>query len=247
VNSFRTFQEDDENDTNLFSKAEEFVLKNCPNPNRIGCPGPATLRAFVESPRDVSVAELHDVHIMQCAECTRDLMELRRQRTERLAKTNTASPAASGWNWRHSAIAASICLIAFAIFALHFERSRDEMVRVANDNSPITFTLDLHADGSSRGPEEPSAASSRSVPGKLLDLHIMLPYYSSPGRYKIFVSKQRNLSTVVVSGEADASSDGPNTTLILRMDLRKVLRGGYFLGTEQVGEDSPYYYPISID
>lgn len=78
VAKFLDFQEDDENDTALFERLQEQVLSNFPNPNRIGCPSRGVLEEFVASPSRVSVEELNDLHIFQCAECTRDLLELRR-------------------------------------------------------------------------------------------------------------------------------------------------------------------------
>ena len=71
---------DDENDTLLFGKLEEYILTHYPNPERIGCPDPAILKKFAESPHEVGLADLKNLHIFKCAECTRTLMELREQR-----------------------------------------------------------------------------------------------------------------------------------------------------------------------
>jgi hypothetical protein len=80
VANFQDFVQDDDNDTALFDRLQELTLRNCPNPKRIGCPAPAVLRAFVDSPASVTTDELNDLHILKCAECTRDLIELRRAR-----------------------------------------------------------------------------------------------------------------------------------------------------------------------
>jgi hypothetical protein len=84
VNRSQLFQGDDDDDSKLFRKAEEYVLENFPNPDRIGCPGPAVLRAFVESPEEIDLTDLCGLHILHCAECTRDLIKLRRERERRL-------------------------------------------------------------------------------------------------------------------------------------------------------------------
>jgi len=91
VNRSHLFQGDDDNDSKLFRKAEEYVLKHCPNPDRIGCPGPAVLRAFVEAPKQTELADICGLHILRCAECTRDLIKLRREREERLPRSAKAT------------------------------------------------------------------------------------------------------------------------------------------------------------
>jgi len=82
VTERRPFSNDDENDTLLFEKLEEHILAHYPNPQRIGCPDPAVLKKFADTPREVELPDLNDLHIFKCAECTRTLMELRQQREQ---------------------------------------------------------------------------------------------------------------------------------------------------------------------
>jgi hypothetical protein len=74
---------DDENDEDLFDKLQEYVLEHFPNPERTGCLDRETLRVFVEDPGKLDLADPKYLHIFRCAECTRDLMCLRRSRDER--------------------------------------------------------------------------------------------------------------------------------------------------------------------
>jgi hypothetical protein len=83
VNSSRQFADDDDNDILLFERWLQNVLRNCPNPERIGCPSRETLTAFVAQPSQISLEALNDKHIFNCAECTRELMEIQRQREPR--------------------------------------------------------------------------------------------------------------------------------------------------------------------
>ena len=76
---------DDQNDTLLFEKLQEYILAHYPNPERVGGPDPAVLKRFSDTPREVELSDLKDLHIFKCAECTRALIELRRQREQ--AKT----------------------------------------------------------------------------------------------------------------------------------------------------------------
>jgi hypothetical protein len=71
---------DNEDDSLLFEKLQEHVLAHYPNPERKGCPDPSVLKNLIENPSDVTLAQLNDLHIFKCAECTRLLMELREKK-----------------------------------------------------------------------------------------------------------------------------------------------------------------------
>jgi hypothetical protein len=80
VTENQSFPLDEDNDTLLFEKLQEHVLAHYPNPERKGCPDPAVLKSLIETPGEVTLAALNDLHIFKCAECTRLLMELRQQK-----------------------------------------------------------------------------------------------------------------------------------------------------------------------
>lgn len=247
MNNSRTFQEDDENDTLLFTKAEEYVLKNHPNPDRIGCPGPATLRAFVEAPRNVELAELNGLHIMRCAECTRDLIELRRQRMRQMQSPPIRVARSMFWNWKLAGIAACLSLIAFTWSALHYRERTEEVAHLSStSNNSVPLLLDLSSDGVSRGTEG-SAPHPILLPSRLLNLHLILPYYSPTGTYRIFLVRDKSTSSSIASAEGTATADGPHTDLHVEMDLNQVQAGSYLLGTQRVGDGAPYYYPVTIN
>jgi hypothetical protein len=44
------------------------------------CPDPAVLKSLIETPGEVTLAALNDLHIFKCAGCTRMLMELRQHK-----------------------------------------------------------------------------------------------------------------------------------------------------------------------
>jgi hypothetical protein len=247
VNNSRTFQEDDENDTLLFTKAEEYVLKNHPNPDRIGCPGPATLRAFVEAPRNVELAELNGLHIMRCAECTRDLIELRRQRTRDMQSPRIRLARSIIWNWKLAGIAACLSLIAFTWSALQQRERTEEVARLSSaSNNSVSMLVDLSSDGVSRGTEA-SAPHPILLPSRLLNLHLILPYYSPSGTYRIFLTRDKSTSSLVASAEGTATADGPHLELHVEMNLNQVQAGNYLLGTQRLGDGAPYYYPVTIN
>lgn len=96
MSRFDNFERDDTNDTLLFDKLEEYVLEHYPNPQRIGCFDHDVLTTFVETPQDLDLTDLKYLHIFKCAECTRDLIELRRIREKRLRHASRDSAIPSG-------------------------------------------------------------------------------------------------------------------------------------------------------
>ena len=76
---------DNEDDSLLFEKLQEHVLAHFPNAERKGCPDPAALKNLIDNPSGVTLAELNDLHIFKCAECTRLLMELQQKKKQREA------------------------------------------------------------------------------------------------------------------------------------------------------------------
>ena len=115
VNGFHRTARDDENDTRLFDTLQEYVLDHYPNPHRVGCLDPDLLRRFVETPEQLDLGDPMYLHMFKCAECTRELRELRRSREARIlggAECSYALPssgmkATSPWRER-IALAASI-------------------------------------------------------------------------------------------------------------------------------------------
>ena len=74
------FENDDANDTRLFAEMQRYVLEHYPNFERVGCLDHETLTSFVANPSELDLSDPKYLHILQCAECARDLIELRRSR-----------------------------------------------------------------------------------------------------------------------------------------------------------------------
>lgn len=82
MDKYRTFFQDDEDDTLLFEKLQEHVLEKYPNPERIGCFDHSTLKAWVYTPEKLDLSDPKYLHVLKCAECTRELIELRMLRNQ---------------------------------------------------------------------------------------------------------------------------------------------------------------------
>jgi hypothetical protein len=73
---------DNEDDALLFERMREYVIDHHPNPGRVGCLDQETLKKFVFSPEELDLTDVRYLHVMKCAECTRELGKLRRIRDQ---------------------------------------------------------------------------------------------------------------------------------------------------------------------
>ena len=245
VGELRNFVKDDENDTLLFERLQEHVLENYPNPDRVGCFDRATLIAFVETPRKLDLEDPKYLHVFRCAECTRDLMELRRLREERIPQTATRhSQRGSRW-WWYAGIAASVAVIAVLI-GVSRKHYTYHSVDTAQSEAPFSVSVDLSVDGLARDGGSGEALAPVSLPRQVMDLRLVLPYYSPAGNYRVTVSRYQSQGQVEASGFAQASVQGSHTELRVRLDLRHLTPGSHYLGTAREGDGAPYYYPLII-
>jgi hypothetical protein len=245
VNNLRTLVEDDDNDSLLFERLQQNALKNYPNPARIGCPDYATLKAFVEAPRTVDLDALNDIHIMKCAECTRDLIELRRLRDERRAK-EAAIP--SSWLaspvWKSAAIAVSLCAI--VIIGGSWRNLVSRASQQDEAATAVSVTADLSGDGVSRSTEASKEEPAVTLPRKRVQLHMILPFFSPAGDYRVTITRDKGLDNVQAQGRGSATAQGPKTELTVDLDLRRLSAGKYYIGAERIGDSGPYFYPVII-
>ena len=244
MSSEQSFGRDDENDTLLFERWEAHVIEKYPNPERIGCPSHEVLESFVDKPATVSLAELKDTHITRCRECALELRELRRLREERLKRS--ASPRSLDFwvGWRGAAAAA--CCITLVLALTVWQRHRSVWQRLQLSGEIVALTIDLSADGVTRSPGAESDEPIFSLPRRIVDLDLRLPYFSPSGDYVITISRDKNHG-VLESGRTSAVADGPHTQARLRLDLRKLSPGRYYLGATKVGEPTTSFYPFALN
>lgn len=84
MNRFQNDERGDDNDTRLFDALEAYILSHYPNPDRVGCLERDLLRRFVETPEQLDLSDPKYLHVFKCAECTRELIRLRRLREARI-------------------------------------------------------------------------------------------------------------------------------------------------------------------
>ena len=75
----------DDSDTALYQQLERHVLEHYPNRMRRGCLTSEVLKAVVCEPETLDLQDAKYQHIMECAECLREVIEFREAR---LAQTS---------------------------------------------------------------------------------------------------------------------------------------------------------------
>ena len=242
-----SFVRDDEDDTQLFNRWQELVLQHCPNPERIGCFDHETLRTFVETPNALDLTDPKYIHITECAECTRELQELRALREERLRRAAEQRNLRRFPSWRWMAAVAASAAIVAAIAVLSGKNHRGIVQEQTENVAEVPATVDLSADGASRDANQDSAQHVISLPRRLIHLRLVLPYYSPVGNYRITVTPDRNGDKVKAVDSSPATAHGSRTEVQVKLDLRGVAPGTYYLGTSLEGDGAPYYYPLTLN
>jgi hypothetical protein len=199
------------------------LLKDFPNPERIGCPGSDVLKKIASHEMPLSEAENWLDHLGSCSPCYADFKRFQeafeRQRRRR---------------WL--AIAASVLLFA-SIGGWAF-------VRWHNGGQTVqTATLDLRDWSVARGAEPNPSLPPVELNRRASRLTILLPVGSAAGTYEIRVVTRSGKPVLDANGTADLR-DGI-TRLQVAVRLRSVSTGSYVLQirTDALGWNS---YPLVL-
>jgi hypothetical protein len=247
VDERQSFFEDDDDDTLLFEKLQEHVLEKYPNPERIGCIDHSTLKTWVYSPQKLDLSDPKYLHVLKCAECTRELIELRRLRNEQSVRANIGVPSrqypASNWLW---VVFASVILCCLAVASVIFWRTHSVTTpaQVA-ESTPVAVTIDLSQAGTTRGTDT-TTVPAVILPLRVVTAHVILPNFSPGGNYVVSVTTDRNGASEKATGRAVANVQGFHTDLTVALDLRNLPPGTYFLATTHAGDPASYFYPLSV-
>jgi hypothetical protein len=246
VDERQAFFEDDDDDTLLFEKLQEHVLERHPNPERIGCIEQATLKTWVYSPQKLDLSDPKYLHVLKCAECTRDLIEFRKQRNaQNVGSHDTAQGTRRRADWRWAGIAAVLvcCLAigAIAYWRIHSSASSSQAIPA----TPVAETIDLSQAGTTRGGET-SNVPPVILPRRVVAAHILLPYFSPGGKYAVSVTTDRNGSAAKAEGSGTANVNGFHADLTVTLDLRNLPQGTYYLATTHEADSAAYFYPLTV-
>jgi hypothetical protein len=241
-------QQDDNDDTLLFEKLQEHILERYPNPERVGCIDHSTLETWVYTPEKLDLSDPKFLHVLKCAECTRELIEFRRLRNEqarRIAIPEIPKATTRSVDWRWAAFAAVLlCCLAVAgvlYWRTHLVSNQSQAML----SGPVAETIDLSQAGTTRG-SDTATVPAVVLPRRVVNAHVILPYYSPGGDYVISVTPDRRGASNEAAGRGIADVQGFHADLNVTLDLRGLQPGTYFLATTHEGDPASYFYPLTV-
>ncbi len=223
-----------DDDRFALEKLEANAILHYPNPSRRGCPTRDVLRKFVESPQGMTVRDLNDLHVFQCAECTLDLRHFREERDARIARQNAQQQGHVMWRWL--AIAA-VLVVGVALPASYFIH-RDG----ARSGSESTASLVLGEGQVERGSE-----AGIVVPRAKVTLKLELPQTAPLGLYDIVFSRHRSMRDPMFRLQREYQDAGMRPRITAELDLRTVQEGGYWIGVQSTSNDKAWYTYVSVE
>jgi hypothetical protein len=201
------------------------ILRDYPNPQRRGCPGPDVLRQLAS--RDRSEDDPAWEHVTHCSPCYGEFIEL-------LAARSSAARRCLKWL---VPAAASVLIVALA--AVFFLRRNPGPIQTREPVTAAVFVparLDMRDWSPTRGLEnEKSAPTPQLLPRKRLDLSVVLPIGSMAGIYELQLLNPAG--TVAFRAEAHADIDDGLTIMHVRADFSKLPAGDYQALERWIPED----------
>jgi hypothetical protein len=240
-------------DAALFRQMEQYVLDHYPNPNRTGCPDSQTLKLLVYEPLTLEFRDAKFLHVMECAECMREVIAFRETR---MAETGSATPvglaipnssqtfASSSppplrMHRKFGALAlgatAAACVVGGVVIGTHLKPPATREARLRSE------VVDLSRDGTTRGIEKgPQSLLTEDV-GELI---LELPPLSPEGRYRVVLRSEEGKATVSAAGIAKTQNG--KTELPVMMNLSGLPSGSYKLAIQGDHDSAPYYYHVVL-
>jgi hypothetical protein len=224
-------------DATLYRQLEQYVLDHYPNPTRKDCLSSEILKSIVNEPETLDLQDPKYQHIMECAECLREVIGFREARqtqlltqpTGRLKRVHRLSVLTLG-------ATAAACLLGGVAIGTHIRRDSGPSVREVRSE-----VLDLSRDTIARGVENSQPALLMKDVNQLV---VELPPLSPPGRYQ--VTLRHNDGDVLVSADGTAGANDGKVELRVRWNLAALPSGTYRLGLKGEQDSAAYLYPIQL-
>jgi hypothetical protein len=201
----------------------------------------------VYEPEKLNLSDPKYLHVLKCAECTRELIELRKLRKMQSGPVDIGarSKTRQASNWRWAALAAVLlCCLAVA-GVIYWQSHSAATTSQEAQTTPVAVTIDLSQAGTTRGGEA-SSVPAVDLPRRAINAHVILPYFSPGGNYVVAVTTDRGGASDKASGRAVANVQGFHADITVTLDLRRLPEGTYFLATTHEGDPASYYYPLTV-
>jgi hypothetical protein len=210
---------------------QESILEGEQEPPDGPCPDESFLRDVARKSSRIDLSDPRVDHAASCPRCMRKLLALRNQK------------ATSARRGALTALIACCVLVVATVVWVSGRRPGD--VQPATNVAVVSRTLDLSNAGSYRG-DQPAPLQSVSLPMALVKVTVVLPRYSTPGKYVVAVTRDQSGSYPVAKGIGSAVSDGSRELVTVTIDLRSATTGPHFLSTTREQDEASYYYPLDI-
>ena len=222
----------------------ESVLRTQPTGSKTAaCVDESFLDSFARSASNLSLADPRVEHVTSCSFCIRRFLEIRKEQREfqqRRPAMVRRKP------WVLVAAAAAVCLIVVLTCAILF-REMSHGSQAQQQIVTVQRTVDLSDYGTYRGGDQPRRLPPVSLPAAVVNLQLILPRLSDPGKYTLAIFVNENSTDAVARVGGLATGADPRTVLAVTLDLRAAKPGMYVLSTEREGDGGPYYYPLRIE
>lgn len=190
------------------------LSRDFPNPQRIGCPGPAILKSIALHKLRLAEADPWLEHFSSCSPCFQEFSQLRKQ--------------AAGQRRQTQMWLAAAAMVLLAVAGWMWVRSRP------TGQTAAVVVLDLRGRSTARG-ENPSEISQPplEVPRSAKSLNLELPIGSNEGAYDVALLNPSGAEIFRTS--AVAKLEDHIVVLRANVDLAGVSPGSYLLGVRQPG------------
>ena len=214
----------------LLETFQEAALRDFPNPDRIGCPGPEFLRKLARDRKSVPIGDPRLTHVTRCSPCFRELMAIRNH-------SATASQV------RRMVLAAAGVVCVAAVGMWQFTRLHG---LGSGSGTYIAATLDLKDRSVIRGGDAAPTPEMDSLrlPRERLSLTIILPFASETGTYEVKILRELGQPLLTASGQARLKTGA--TLLNVRLNLTQITSGRYLVGIRRVPLDWTFH-PVMIE
>ena len=241
---FEHIQGSEDSDALFFRQMEQYVLEHYPNPSRNGCPNKDVLRGLVYDPESVAARDSVNLHVMECAECLREVIAFRseRQNAPRVPRSADLPPLQLPPIHIHRRAhlltlgAVGIgCLVGGLAIGTHLRQTAPpvEMRR--------SQVVDLSQDVAPRGK---SNKASLRLMRDVDQLVLELPPLSPAGRYEVTLQTDHGDTALSSAGTAQLS-DG-RVELPVFLNLTAVRPGTYSLNIQAEQDSAPYSYSVQL-
>ena len=190
------------------------LSREFPNPQRVGCPGPAILKSMALHKLPLSEADPWLDHLASCSPCFQEFTEIRKRQISQRRRTPMWLAAAA--------------MVLFAFAGWLWVRSRP------SGQTAAVVVLDLRGRATVRGENPPETSQpALEVPRNARSLNLELPIGSNEGTYDVALLDPSGAELV----RASATAKLEDHIVVLRadVDLAGISPGSYFLGVRQPG------------